>query len=191
MNKGNVIIYEDLLRAHADPMLLRWAWNRDIRWIWSNLRRGDWMIAVALVVECPVAFIDRAASECVVPALRLAGEYRDDMRIELDIHTRWLEGKATAEDNRDAGRRAAIIASSAESLRGESLVELWATDSIARVFAGSFEMAVQVAAEAEGEAIQARWAANRARVRSLRDSADTIRRMVPAELIEAAAWDLV
>jgi len=189
-----------LKTLNACESAVRWVGRRGIERAWTECDRGDWMLWLAgRVCEKDSdlhRLVVRAAVECARPALKHVPKGEKRPAEALRVALAWTKGKATSEQVRAAAAAAsaAAAAASAAAASAADSAAAYAAYAAAAAAAAAASAADSVTASAAAayadaayaDAADAAAAYAAARTRSLKRSANTVRRIIPAAEIQKA-----
>jgi len=155
----NEVLLRRLKKINACNDAVKWIGDRDLEAAWKECPRGDWMLWLAGRADIDRKLLVKTACKCAELALSIyEKEYpKDDcVRKCIAITLKWVAGKATIEEVREA-RNAAYVAADA--------ADAYAAAAAADAAAG---------------------AADAARIKTQNRTAAIVRRVIPLEEIEKA-----
>jgi hypothetical protein len=157
--------------------------------IWTDCKRGDWMLWIAARAGVDRKLLVSAACLCARQSLKHVKSGEDRPRLAIEAAERWVRGEATIEEVR-AARNAAYFtyftyAAYAADAADAAAAAAYAADAAAA--AAAYAAAAYAAYAADAAAAAYADAADAAaRKRSLARSADLVREVITAEMVIAA-----
>lgn len=187
---------EQLQDLDACPEAIEWVNGRSLRKCWQVADRGDWMLWLAGGVDIDRKVLVLAACDCAALALKHVPEGEDRPRKAIETARAWAEGRATAQEVRDAAAHADHAVNAADyAARAANAVN--AADHAVNVVAhaGHADHAANAAANAVAHAANAAHAAHTVNAANalyavyaatLKQCAKLVRKRIPVEMIEEA-----
>ena len=175
----NKVLLNRLEKLDACSAAVEWIGERDLETAWKECPRGDWMLWLAGRVEIDRKLLVKAACKCAELVLPIyEKKYPKDSRVRncIAVTLRWVAGKATIEEVREA-RKAADAAHAAAHAADAAAC---AADAACAAHAAA------CAAYAAYAAACAAYAAYAAREKMQKQTAAVVRRAIPFKEIEKA-----
>ncbi len=178
-----------LSRARVPLEFFEWPGRRSFRSAWMECPRGDWLLHLAAILRIDRRILVRTAVECVRPAMARADPGMESHARTLDVALAWCDGRATAPEvwraTIEAMPSGRLLGSGASAAVAQAADAAWAAASAVEMGTMA-SVAVAWAAEAVATAA-APWAKDEARAAFLLGAAETVRRIIPFDLVAGPA----
>ncbi len=88
-------LHDRLLKLWACSEAVEWVGDRDLKTVWAECERADWMLWFAERTKCPRPLIVLAACACARRALKYVPDGEDRPRLAIEAVEKWAKRPTT------------------------------------------------------------------------------------------------
>ncbi len=137
----NKVLLNRLKKRNACSAAIEWIGDRDLETAWKECPRGDWVLWLAGRANIDRKLLVKAACKCAELALPIyEKKYPKDNRVRncIAVTLKWVAGKATIEEVREARKDAcAAAAADADAYADTDTAAAAAADAYAAAYAAA------------------------------------------------------